>query len=212
MTLAFLIHHSEIDHLLSTWGYAVVFAFVMIESLGIPFPGETTLSLAAIYAGNTHKLTLPGVIAAAAIGAIVGDNIGYGIGRYGGYRLLRRYGHYVHIDERVHLLAAELSIEKQIRESYLEVRKSDTQGVVTAVEVLSPSTKRCGELYRNGAWFMGLNREVREGVGTGCTCHAAGSCPRPCRRSAGTPSPTGSCSGCTSCPSRADRARPVASP
>jgi len=99
MTLAFLVHNSEIDHLLATWGYAVVFAFVMIESLGIPFPGETTLTLAAIYAGNTHKLTLAGVIVAAALGAIVGDNIGYGIGRYGGYRLLRRYGRYVRIDE-----------------------------------------------------------------------------------------------------------------
>jgi membrane protein DedA with SNARE-associated domain len=100
VTIAFIVSGSEIDHLLGTWGYAVVFLFIMIESLGIPFPGETTLTLAALYAGSTHRLSIVGVVAAAAAGAIVGDNIGYTIGRVGGYRLLRRYGKKLHIDER----------------------------------------------------------------------------------------------------------------
>jgi membrane protein DedA with SNARE-associated domain len=97
---AAIISRHQIDHLLGTWGYAVVFAFVAIESLGVPFPGETALIAAAIYAGTTHHLTIAGVIAAATAGAIIGDNIGYLLGRTGGYRLAARYGHYVGLDER----------------------------------------------------------------------------------------------------------------
>jgi membrane protein DedA with SNARE-associated domain len=58
------------------------------------------LLLAAIYAGTTHQLSIALVIAAAASGAILGDNLGYWVGREGGYRLLRRYGHSIHLDER----------------------------------------------------------------------------------------------------------------
>jgi membrane protein DedA with SNARE-associated domain len=90
----------QITHLLGTYGYWVVFLFVAIESTGIPFPGETTLLAAAIYAGTTHHLSLPLVIAAAAAGAILGDNLGFWVGREGGYRLLRRYGRYIRLDER----------------------------------------------------------------------------------------------------------------
>jgi membrane protein DedA with SNARE-associated domain len=99
VTPAALFGSHELDHLLSTYGYAVVFLIVGAESLGIPLPGETTLTLAAIYAGSTHRLNIVGVVAAAAAGAILGDNIGYLIGRFGGYRLLRRYGHYVRVGE-----------------------------------------------------------------------------------------------------------------
>jgi membrane protein DedA with SNARE-associated domain len=99
MTLAALFGNNELDHLLSTYGYAVVFLIIGAESVGIPMPGETTLTLAAIYAGTTHGLNIVGVIVAAAAGAIIGDNIGYLIGRSGGYRLLRRYGHYVRVNE-----------------------------------------------------------------------------------------------------------------
>jgi len=91
---------SELTHLLTTYGYWTVLLFVAIESTGIPFPGETILILAAITAGTTHKLSLPLIIGAAACGAILGDNLGYWVGREGGYRLLRRYGHYIHLDER----------------------------------------------------------------------------------------------------------------
>ncbi|MDE3130570.1 MAG: DedA family protein, partial [Acidobacteriota bacterium] len=90
MTVAFLFHNSEIEQLLASWGYAIVFLIVGAESVGIPMPGETALTLAALYAGTTHRLSIVGVVAAAAAGAIVGDNVGYTIGRIGGYRLLRR--------------------------------------------------------------------------------------------------------------------------
>jgi membrane protein DedA with SNARE-associated domain len=76
-----------------------VFVFVMIESLGIPFPGETMVIAAAVYAGTTHHLSPWLIWAVAAAGAIVGDNIGFGVGHWGGYRLLRRYGRKVRLSE-----------------------------------------------------------------------------------------------------------------
>src|SRR5256884_3157327 len=91
---------SDLLHLLNTYGYWAVLVFVAIESTGIPFPGETMLIVAAIYAGTTHHLSIPLVIVAAASGAILGDNLGFIIGRVGGYRLLRRYGRYIRLDER----------------------------------------------------------------------------------------------------------------
>lgn len=87
-------------HLLAAYGYLAVFVFIAIESTGIPFPGETMLLAAAIYAGTTHRLSILLVIVAAASGAILGDNLGFIIGRVGGYRLLRRYGRYIRLDER----------------------------------------------------------------------------------------------------------------
>src|SRR3989440_6761553 len=91
---------SELMHFLTTYGYWAVLFFVAIESAGIPFPGETMLLVAAIYAGTTHHLAIQLVIAAAAGGAILGDNLGYWVGREGGYRLLLRYGRYIRLDER----------------------------------------------------------------------------------------------------------------
>lgn len=90
----------DLDHLLAIYGYWAVLVFVAIESLGIPFPGETMLLAASIYAGSTHHLDIFLVVAAAATGAIIGDNIGYSIGREGGYRVLRRFGRYIHVRER----------------------------------------------------------------------------------------------------------------
>lgn len=86
--------------LLATYGYLAVFFFIAIESTGIPFPGETMLITAAIYAGHTHRLNIVLVIAAAAAGAIIGDNLGYAVGHWGGYRLLRRYGRYIRLHEK----------------------------------------------------------------------------------------------------------------
>lgn len=78
----------------------MVLFFVAVESTGIPFPGETMLLIAAIYSGTTHHLSIFLVIASAAGGAILGDNMGFLVGYEGGYRLLRRYGHLIHLDVR----------------------------------------------------------------------------------------------------------------
>ena len=91
---------SELTHLLTTYGYIAVLVFVSVESIGIPFPGETMLLVAAIYSGTSHHLSILLIILAAATGAILGDNIGFLVGREGGYRLLRRYGRYVRLNER----------------------------------------------------------------------------------------------------------------
>ncbi|GCE21012.1 DedA family protein [Dictyobacter kobayashii] len=83
-----------LQNLLHNLGYPAVVLFVMIESSGIPFPGETMLLLASFYAAVYHDLSLPIVIACAAAGAIIGDNIGYGVGRTGGKAFIERYGRY----------------------------------------------------------------------------------------------------------------------
>src|SRR5215469_10161596 len=91
---------SDLLHFLNTYGYLAVLLFIAIESTGIPFPGETMLLVAAVYSGTTHRLSIPLVIVAAASGAILGDNLGFWVGREGGFRLLRRYGRYIRLDER----------------------------------------------------------------------------------------------------------------
>jgi hypothetical protein len=68
-------------------GYPLLFGFVFAESVGALVPGETALIVAAALAGN-GKLSLPIVIALAALGAVLGDNLGYVIGRTALRRLL----------------------------------------------------------------------------------------------------------------------------
>jgi membrane protein DedA with SNARE-associated domain len=89
----------NLGHLIQTYGYAAVFVLVGAESLGVPVPGETALTLAAIYAGHTHHLNPWLIFLVASAAAIIGDNIGFWIGDKGGYRLARRYGHWVRLDE-----------------------------------------------------------------------------------------------------------------
>jgi membrane protein DedA with SNARE-associated domain len=90
----------NISHLIASYGYFALFALVGAESLGIPVPGETALITAGIYAGHTHRLSPWLIFAVASAAAIIGDNIGYWIGDKGGYRLARRYGPKVRLDER----------------------------------------------------------------------------------------------------------------
>jgi membrane protein DedA with SNARE-associated domain len=81
------------------YGYAGVFIVVALESLMLPVPGETVLVTAAIYAGRTHHLSLLALVVTAAVAVIVGGGAGFVLGRMGGYRLLRRYHRYLHLDE-----------------------------------------------------------------------------------------------------------------
>lgn len=83
-----LINTGQLQQFLDTWGYLAVFFSVAIESSGIPFPGETMLIIAAVYAG-LGNINIQGVITAAALGAIVGDNLGFLAGNKGGYKLAR---------------------------------------------------------------------------------------------------------------------------
>jgi membrane protein DedA with SNARE-associated domain len=99
LPLAAMISLDTLRDVLNTLGYPAVALFIMIESAGIPFPGETMLLLASFYAAVDHRLQIPMVIACAALGAIVGDNIGYCIGRTGGYALVQRYGRFVFLKQ-----------------------------------------------------------------------------------------------------------------
>ena len=89
----------NISHLIASYGYLALFVLVGAESLGIPLPGETALVIAGAYAGHTHQLNPWLIFLVASAAAIIGDNIGYWIGDKGGYRLARRYGHWVRLDE-----------------------------------------------------------------------------------------------------------------
>jgi membrane protein DedA with SNARE-associated domain len=88
------------ETLLATYGYVAIFVLVMLESAGIPLPGETILVSASIYASTSRGLDIRFVIGAAAAGAIVGDNIGFWVGRTFGQRLLTRWGYLIGLDER----------------------------------------------------------------------------------------------------------------
>jgi len=99
VTFGFFLSAHTIDSWLASYGYLVVFLLVMVESIGVPVPGETALVGAALYAGSTHKLEIGWVIAVAIAGAVLGDNIGFSIGRYGGAKLLLRHGHRIRLHE-----------------------------------------------------------------------------------------------------------------
>src|SRR5207237_4136331 len=77
----------------------IISVVVALESAGVPLPGETILVAAALLAAATNQLDIAVVVAAAAAGAIVGDGIGYTVGRRFGMPLLRKYGRYIRLDE-----------------------------------------------------------------------------------------------------------------
>ena len=77
--------------LFARYGYAVVFVGVFLENAGLPVPGETALLAGAVLA-HAGRLSLPIVVLVAMAGAVLGDNLGFLIGRRGGRALLVRYG------------------------------------------------------------------------------------------------------------------------
>jgi membrane protein DedA with SNARE-associated domain len=79
------------------YGYVAIFVVIGLESAGLPLPGEAALVAASIYAGATGHLHIALVIACAALGAIIGDNIGFWAGRRFGKALLVKYGPYIHV-------------------------------------------------------------------------------------------------------------------
>ncbi len=84
----------SLEPTLNQFGYLAVSAVVLIEDFGVPLPGETILILGAVYAGTGRlNVVLVGVLGF--LGAVVGDNIGFAIGHFGGRRLVERFGRYV---------------------------------------------------------------------------------------------------------------------
>ena len=95
-----------LDH----FGYWAVLLFVMIEDFGVPVPGETILIGAAVYAG-AGRLNVLAVGVIGFVAAVIGDNIGFAIGHYGGRTGVLRWGRYVRLTgER--LDKAEISFQR----------------------------------------------------------------------------------------------------
>jgi membrane protein DedA with SNARE-associated domain len=85
--------------LIPIYGPWIIFVIVAFESSGVPLPGETILVAAALLAATTGQINIVVVVLAAAAGAIVGDGLGYMVGRWLGLPFLRRYGRYIRLDE-----------------------------------------------------------------------------------------------------------------
>ena len=95
-----LLDSATLTHVLATYGYAAVFVVIMGESAGIPLPGETVLVGAAMFASAGRGLDIRLVVLIAACAAILGDNLGFWVGRTWGERLLARFGPRVGLDAR----------------------------------------------------------------------------------------------------------------
>lgn len=87
-----------LDH----FGYWAVLLLVMLEDFGIPVPGETVLIAASVYAG-AGRLNVVAVGVVGFVAAVIGDNIGFAVGHFGGRALVLRWGRYVRLtEERLH--------------------------------------------------------------------------------------------------------------
>lgn len=84
------------------WGYWLVLLMTFLETsafVGLVVPGEVTLLIAGWFASR-DVLDMPWLLAAAWLGAVLGDSTGYAIGRFGGVKFLRRFGRYFFFRER----------------------------------------------------------------------------------------------------------------
>lgn len=94
--------------IIAAYGYYVVFLVIVLESAGVPMPGETVLISAAIYAGTRRGLDIRFVVVTAAAAAVIGDNVGFWVGRRFGQGLLTRFGPRVGLDARKQALGRYL--------------------------------------------------------------------------------------------------------
>jgi membrane protein DedA with SNARE-associated domain len=87
---------ADLTGILQRYGYVAIVVLVLVESFGVPAPGQTAIIIGAALAGRGH-LNIVVVAVAAFLAAVIGDSIGFGIGLTGGHRLIVRFGKYVHI-------------------------------------------------------------------------------------------------------------------
>jgi membrane protein DedA with SNARE-associated domain len=89
-----------LEHLLQEYGYAAIVAFIVLENVGLPVPGETILITSALFAATTHELNAVVIVITATLAAFGGSVAGFMLGRYGERHLLHRFGRYLHLGER----------------------------------------------------------------------------------------------------------------
>lgn len=109
--LASLISVHTLINALHVVGYPAIVLFIFIECIGVPLPGETILLLASFLSASDSRLQLPLIILCATIGAVLGDNMGYLVGRTGGRALVERYGRFIFV-KMEHLERAEVFFER----------------------------------------------------------------------------------------------------
>ena len=145
-----VLDHGRLVEILSSLGYFSVFLLIMLESLGLPLPGETVLVGAAIYAGQTHQLDIILIVFAAASGGALGGTIGFWLGRIFGPNLTEKYGPYIGLTPRrivlgeylyfVHLITRKSSGEMIRKLSVIESRKfSQSIGIFSLRNLISAS-------------------------------------------------------------------------
>lgn len=103
-------HHFALHSVISHYGYFGVFGILMMEMIGVPFPAETTLTVAG-FEWTKGTFSLVPLLLSAAAGNIVGSTIAYGIGYWLGRPVILRFGRYVGISE-ARLSAAEAKFTK----------------------------------------------------------------------------------------------------
>jgi membrane protein DedA with SNARE-associated domain len=86
-------------HLISVYGPGLVGVVTALEAMGLPLPAESLLIGTAAALGTGHHPGIVWLLAATAAGAIIGDNLGYLIGRSLGWRALRRWGRHIGLSE-----------------------------------------------------------------------------------------------------------------
>lgn len=86
----------DLLHLIGRYGYVVVFFGVMLESAGVPLPGETVLITAGALV-HRGALNFGDALFFGILGALVGDQIGYWVGRFGGRPFVLRWGRFLFI-------------------------------------------------------------------------------------------------------------------
>jgi membrane protein DedA with SNARE-associated domain len=87
---------ADLLHLIGRYGYLVVFFGVMLEGTGVPLPGETVLIAAGVLV-HRGVLDFGGALFSGILGAVVGNQIGYWVGRFGGRPFVLRWGRYAFI-------------------------------------------------------------------------------------------------------------------
>ena len=90
-----------VTYVLVRWGYLALAAGLVGECAGLPLPGETTLMLASFVAHKTHQLNIFLVILVGTAAAVVGDNIGFWVGRHFGPRFLGWLKRKFHMDDDI---------------------------------------------------------------------------------------------------------------
>lgn len=89
----------SIAPLVDQYGYLAVGGLLLLENFGLPVPGETVLIAASVFAG-LGKLNIIVVVLLAVACSVLGDNLGFALGRYGGHPLIEKYGKYIFLTKK----------------------------------------------------------------------------------------------------------------